>query len=156
MHGTAKKHFLFECAEIVSMIIRYYEAPDVKWLVDKMVADLHFTHINPDCVYCFRSEGSKSRRTVARIHSLEKLWQKALKTAPRYLLEVIGERYDKLSKTNQEKVLIHELLHIPEGFSGGFKPHKGYIDEKTINRLHTSTHAREHLQSEAQPQEFSP
>ncbi|UCB61177.1 MAG: metallopeptidase [Candidatus Bathyarchaeota archaeon] len=118
------------------MVIRYYTAPDVKRLVDKMVADLHFTHINPDCVYCFRSEGSKSRRTVARIHSLEKLWQKALKTAPRYLIEVIGERYDKLSQANQEKVLIHELLHIPKGFSGGFKPHKGYIDEKTINRLH--------------------
>ena len=118
------------------MRIRYYEAPDIKQLVTTIIAELDFTHINPKHIYCYRSRGSKSKRTVARIHSLEKLWQRALKTHPRYLIEVIVERYDKLDQADKEKVLIHELLHIPRGFSGGFRPHKGYINKKTINKLH--------------------
>jgi len=118
------------------MGIKYYEASDVKQLVNTIITELGLTHINSQHVYCFRSKGSKSKRIIARIHSLEKLWQKALKTHPRYLIEVIAERYDKLSQTNQEKVLIHELLHIPKGFSGGFRPHKGYINNKTINKLY--------------------
>jgi predicted metallopeptidase len=41
-----------------------------------------------------------------------------------------------LSEAEKEKTLIHELLHIPHGFSGGFRPHKGYIDKKTVELLH--------------------
>jgi len=118
------------------MPIRYYEAPDIKAQVDKIVAQLGFTHVEPNRLYCYRSKGSKSRRTVARIHSLGKLWQIALKTQAGYLIEVISERYDKLSQEEKERVLIHELLHIPKGFSGGFKPHKGNINKRTIDKLH--------------------
>lgn len=118
------------------MPIRYYEAPEIKAQVNKIVAQLGFTHVEPDRLYCYRSKGSKSRRTVARIHSLGKLWQIALKTKAGYLIEVISERYDRLSQEEKEKVLIHELLHIPKGFSGGFKPHKGNINKKTIDKLH--------------------
>lgn len=120
------------------MGIKYYEASDVKQLVDTIITELRLTHIDPKHIYCFKSRGSKSKRTIARIHSLEKLWQKALKTHPRYLIEVIAERYDKLSQTDREKVLIHELLHIPKGFSGGFRPHKGYINKKKIDQLHAA------------------
>lgn len=118
------------------MPIRYYEAPDVKSQVDIIVAQLGFRHIEPSRLYCYRSKGSKSRHTVARIHSLGKLWQIALKSQAGYLIEVINERYDKLSQEEKEKVLIHELLHIPKGFSGGFKPHKGNITPKKIDKLH--------------------
>jgi len=118
------------------MGIEYYEAPDVEHLVNMIIVELGLTYINPKYVYCFRSRGSKSKRIVARIHSLEKLWQKALQAHPRYLIEVIAERYDKLDQAGQEKVLIHELLHIPMGFSGGFRPHKGYINRKIIDKLH--------------------
>jgi predicted metallopeptidase len=129
------------------MGIKYYEAPDVKQLADTIITELRLTHINPQHIYCFRSRGSKSKRTIARIHSLEKLWQKALKTHPRYLIEVIAERYDKLSQTDREKVLIHELLHIPHGFSGGFRPHKGYINKKKIDQLHATFKQRRFPQS---------
>jgi len=118
------------------MKIRYYEAPDVKELVELIVSELGFNHIELKGVYCFRSAGSKSRRTIARIHSLGKLWQKALGTQPSYLIEVISERYDRLNREEKEKVLIHELLHIPQGFSGGFRPHKGHITRKKIESLH--------------------
>jgi predicted metallopeptidase len=73
---------------------------------------------------------------VARIHSLGKVWQKALNTRAGYLIEVISERYDKMSQQERERVIIHELLHIPAGFSGGFRPHKGYINKRILDKLH--------------------
>ncbi len=127
------------------MGIKYFEAPDVKQLVDMVIRELGFTHVDSEHVYCFRSRGSRSRRTVARVHGLEKLWQLAMKTQPGYLIEVIGERFDRLSKADKERVIIHELLHIPRGFSGGFRPHKGYINKKTIDRLHETFKRRRTL-----------
>ena len=118
------------------MKIRYVEAPDIQQLVGRIVAELDFNHVNLNGVHCFRSFGSKSKRTVARVHALGKLWQKALRTHPNYIIEVISERYDSLSQTEKEKILIHELLHIPKGFSGGFRPHKGYITRKKIDNLY--------------------
>ena len=118
------------------MKIRYAEAPDIKQLVERIVAELDFNHINLGEVHCFRSFGSKSKRTLARVHALGKLWQKALGTRPNYIIEVISERYDSLSQTEKEKILIHELLHIPKGFAGGFRPHKGYITRKRIDNLY--------------------
>ena len=118
------------------MPIKYSEAPDVKDLVERIVAQLSFHHINLNGMYCYRSVNSKSKRTVARIHNLSKLWQRALDKPANYLIEVISERYDKMSQEEKEKVIIHELLHIPKGFSGGFRPHKGYITMRKIEALH--------------------
>ncbi len=118
------------------MPIRYIEAYDVKELVERIVAKLDFTHIDLNGIYCFRSTGSKSKRTIARIHSLGKLWQKALNKHSSYLIEVISERYDKLSREQKEKVIIHELLHIPKGFAGGFRPHRRHITKRKIESLH--------------------
>ena len=118
------------------MPIKYSEAPDVKDLVERIVAQLSFHHINLNGMYCYRSVNSRSKRTVARIHNLSKLWQRALDKPANYLIEVISERYDKLSQEEKEKVIIHELLHIPKGFSGGFRPHKGYITMRKIEALH--------------------
>ena len=118
------------------MPISYSEAPDVKELVVRIVAQLGFDHVNVNGIHCYRSINSKSRRTVARIHNLSKVWQRALDKPANYLIEVISERYDKLSQEDKEKVVIHELLHIPKGFSGGFRPHRGYITSRKIDALH--------------------
>ena len=118
------------------MPIKYSEAPDVKGMVERIVAQLSFHHINLNGIYCYRSTRSRSKRTVARIHNLSKLWQRALDKPANYLIEVISERYDNLSQEDKEKVIIHELLHIPKGFSGGFRPHKGYITMRKIDALH--------------------
>jgi predicted metallopeptidase len=64
------------------------------------------------------------------------MWQEALVRPPAYVIEVISERYDRLSEEEKEKTVIHELLHIPKGFSGGFRPHRGYISRKRVERLH--------------------
>ncbi|MGQ9565580.1 MAG: putative metallopeptidase [Candidatus Bathyarchaeales archaeon] len=118
------------------MPIEYFDAPDVKALVVEIVAKLGFRHVDVDRVFCFRSRGSRSRRVVARIHSLGKVWQKALNTRAGYLIEVISERYDRLTQSDKERVLIHEILHIPAGFSGGFRPHRGYINKRILDKLH--------------------
>ncbi|MCS7120200.1 MAG: putative metallopeptidase [Nitrososphaerota archaeon] len=118
------------------MTIRYRDAPDVKMLVNEIIESLGFFHIVPQFVHCVRSTGSNSTRTIARIHGLGRLWQEVLNCPPAYVIEVISERFDNLSQDEKEKTLIHELLHIPKNFTGGFRPHKGYISRKTIEVLH--------------------
>jgi predicted metallopeptidase len=129
------------------LTLEYMEALDVKRLVDEIVESLDLFHVVPQFVYCCRSRGSKSTRIIARIHGLGRIWQEALRRPPVYVIEVISERYDKLSDEEKEKTVIHELLHIPKGFSGGFRPHKGYIDKKRVERLHRTLLKRRSLNS---------
>ena len=118
------------------LTIKYTEALDVKALLDEIMDRLDLFHIVPQFVYCYRSTGSASEHTIARIHGLGRIWQEALRRPPTYVIEVLSERYDELNQTDKERTLIHELLHIPKGFSGGFRPHKGYISKKRVDELH--------------------
>jgi len=120
----------------VNMQMKYEEASDVKKLVDEITEALDLFHIVPQFVFCVRSIGSESQRTIARIHGLGKIWQEILNLPSAYIIEVISERYDKLSQIEKEKTVIHELLHIPKGFSGGFRPHRGYVEKRTVELLH--------------------
>ena len=119
------------------MPIKYFSAPEIKKQVDAIASDLDFYHIVPQFVFCVRSKGSKAKRIIARIHGLSKIWQEVLNIPTAYTIEVISENYDRMSKEDKEKTLIHELLHIPGGFSGGFRPHKGYVERKTVELLYT-------------------
>ena len=118
------------------MPIQYFEAPDVKLLADEVICRLEFFHVVPQSVYCYRSKGSKSRRIIARIHGFGKIWQRALGLPPAYVIEVLSERYDKLSQEDKEKTVIHELMHIPRGFKGGFRPHKGYVSREQVEKMY--------------------
>ena len=118
------------------MPIKYSPAPEIKKQVDAIASDLDFFHIVPQFVFCVRSKGSKARRTIARIHGLGKIWQEVLNIPTAYTIEVVSEIYDKMSEEEKEKTLIHELLHIPGGFSGGFRPHKGYVERHTVEILY--------------------
>ena len=118
------------------MKIDYEAAPDVQELVNEIALRLNFGHVNRSRVRCMRSRGSKSRRTIARIYGLSKIWQKALKMDASYVIEVISERYDRLDQEGREKIVIHELLHIPFGFGGGFRGHSGWISDRKVDRLH--------------------
>ena len=117
------------------MPIKYYSAPDIKKQVDEIASYLDFFHIVPQFVFCVRSKGSKAKRTIARIHGLSRIWQTVLNSPPSYTIEVVSEIFDNMSEEEKQKTLIHELLHIPGGFSGGFRPHKGYVERKTVERL---------------------
>lgn len=122
--------------------MRYAEAPDVKQKVEEIVAELGMAHIPTERVYCYRSWGTKSRRLIARIHGLERMWQIALDQPPVYAIEVISEKYDRLPLEEQEKTVIHELLHIPHGFKGGFRPHKGYVTRGRVQQLYQALHEK--------------
>jgi len=118
------------------MSIKYFPAPEIKKQVDEIASDLDFFHIVPQFVFCVRSKGSKAKRIIARIHGLSKIWQEMLNIPTAYTIEIISENYDRMPKEDKEKTLIHELLHIPGGFSGGFRPHKGYVERKTVELLY--------------------
>lgn len=112
-------------------------APDIQKQIISLANKLSLTHISPKRVFCFRSYGSKSR-AKARIWSLPRIWQKALKTEPGYCVEVISEKFDRLSEKEQHSILIHELLHIPKTFSGSLLPHRnrrGKWLEREVKRL---------------------
>ena len=86
-------------------------------------------------VACFRSFGSSSTNTIARCHALSTIWQKTLNTKAHYIIEVLSEKYDKLSEDEKDKTLIHELMHVPKSFGGGFR-HHDYVCDKNVTKLH--------------------
>jgi len=113
-------------------------APELKSELNRIVDRLGFSHIKVKNIVIFRSFGSKSR-AIARIWSLPKIWQIALKTEAHYCLEFVSEKFDRLSPSEKEKVFIHELLHVPKNFSGALLPHRHRgrkIDRRTVDRLH--------------------
>lgn len=85
-----------------------------------------------------RGTGSTSR-AIARIWSLPRPWQLTLKVKPQYIIEVIAERFDNLSFQDQDRTLLHELMHIPKTFSGALVSHRGRfhrINNKTVESLY--------------------
>lgn len=117
-------------------MIYYERAPDVEERAKKIIEVLHLEHVDQSRIHFFRSKGSKARRVQARIHGLGRIWFGALNISPNYVIEVISEEFDKLGDVEREKVIIHELMHIPRGFSGGFVPHRGKINRKSVDALH--------------------
>lgn len=120
--------------------VAWHKAPDIKKRVNYLIEVLKFTWVEPKRIYCFRSFNSKSK-AFARIWGLSKVWQKALKKKPSYIIEVLSEKFDRLPRKEQEKVLIHELAHIPKNFSGSLLPHlrtrgKRNFQQKVKNLFH--------------------
>ena len=111
----------------------YKKAPDVKVRALKLINSLHLEYIQPKRLFFYRSEGSKAR-AYARAWGLPKLWQNALEIEPAYIIEVLSKHFDKLSEKEKDKVILHELTHIPHNFSGALVPHtrrrKGSFKDK--------------------------
>jgi len=101
--------------------------------MDEIIDILRFDHVKPGNVYCVRSRGSQSRRIIARIHGLGRIWQLAMSIEATYIIEVISEQFDPLSRDGQDRVLVHELLHIPHGFQGGFRHHKNFVTRENVD-----------------------
>ena len=118
------------------MPFHYERAPDVAEVVSLIIEKLDFTHIPKHRVYCYRSYGSQARNVIARIHSLPKIWQQALSEPAYYAVEVLSEQYDSLSEDEKKKTLIHELLHIPNSFGGGFRHHKNWVTRRRVEALY--------------------
>jgi predicted metallopeptidase len=115
--------------------MNYQKAPDLDERVFEIVQKLRMEHVKLPRVVCIRSRGSKSRRTLARCHVLPKIIQEALGIKAYYIIEAISENFDWLPKEEQTKVLIHELMHIPKTFGGGFKFHN-YVNRREVERMY--------------------
>lgn len=102
--------------------VEWQEAPDIKKRVSTIVSTIDVDWIKKERIFYFRSKNSKTR-AYARIWGLSRIFQMALDIEPAYVLEVISEKFDKLRKKDQDKVLLHELAHIPKTFSGSLLPH---------------------------------
>ncbi len=61
--------------------------------------------------------------------------QKAIGVSAFYALEFLSERFDKLDEEEKTKTIIHELMHIPKTFGGGFK-HHDFVCEKNVDRFY--------------------
>ena len=116
--------------------MKYEFASDLQKIAEEISTSL-FPHIKIDRMRCFRSYGSSSRCTIARCHALGKLMQKTIGINAVYSLEFLSEKFDRLDYEEQLKVIIHELMHIPKTFGGGFK-HHNHVTEKNVNKFYMS------------------
>jgi len=117
-------------------MIRYELAEDIGARISNILRTLEMNHIDKSRVACVRSKGSTGKRVIARCHGLSRIMQLALNQRPHYVIEVVSERFDKLSKEEQTKVLIHELMHIPHSFGGGFRTHRPYVTQRKVERMY--------------------
>ena len=114
--------------------IRYEIADDIQARFADIVRTLDLRHIDLDKVVCLRSFGSSARRVIARCHGMSKVLQIALGIKAFYVLEFISERFDGLSENDQEETIIHELMHIPKNFGGGFRFHD-HVTAKNVKGM---------------------
>src|SRR3989344_2208507 len=103
--------------------MNWEHAKDVTKDLKDILSKISMPHVDMKRVIAFRSFGSSSRAR-ARIWSFPKIWQQALNLPAHYVLEVLSEKYDRLSHDDRKRVLIHELLNIPKNFSGSLRPPK--------------------------------
>jgi predicted metallopeptidase len=117
------------------MPIKYEIAEDIMKRLYDIAKKIGMEHVKFSGVYAVRSIGSQSRGTLARCHALGKIWQKCLNIKAVYIIEIIEERFKKMPREEQDKTLIHELMHIPKSFGGGFK-HHNIVNSKNVEKLY--------------------
>jgi len=104
--------------------MKYELAKDVSKQVKILVNSLSLNYIKTKNIHCIRSFDAKTR-AYARIWGMAKLFSEVAGLEPHYIIEVVSNRYDKLTEREKMKTLIHELLHIPKTFSGALLSHRG-------------------------------
>lgn len=130
-----KSHFA------IKDMIKYYRAPDIEQRARNIIDGLEMKHIDPQRVVFIRSRGSAAQRTIARCHAMPRIMQTALGLDAHYIIEVIAEHFDKMPQDEQTKTLIHELLHIPAAFGGGFKFHN-VVNRHNVDHMYRKLVAR--------------
>lgn len=126
--------------------MHYQDDMEIQCIAKDVIAKLGMTHIDQSKLVILRSRGSKSKRTIARIHGLPKIMQAAMKTKALYVIEIISENFDSLSGDEKVKTIIHELMHIPHGFGGGFRNHGNYVTRRNVDEAFKTYVSRTELQ----------
>lgn len=114
--------------------MKYSKASDIEIQVKEISHILELPH-DISRVLCIRSTGSKSRRTIARCHSISRAVQTGLGIDAHYVIEVLSENFDKLPEDEKARTLIHELMHIPKAFGGGFKGHR-VVNRRAVEKMY--------------------
>lgn len=116
--------------------VSYCRDPNLENHVQRIVQTLGMHHIDVSRVAVVRSTGTRSRRVLARVHGLSRIFQDALGLRAHYVIEILSENFDGLSQEEKVKTLIHELMHIPRSFAGGFRHHRPYVNRRQVERAY--------------------
>ncbi|MEM3952810.1 MAG: putative metallopeptidase [Nitrososphaerota archaeon] len=101
------------------MKVKYSPAPDLEERIKKIVKILNLSYIDPE-----------------RVHGVSRAFLVGVGIKPHYVVEFVSENFDKLPEDEKDKVLIHELLHIPKTFSGGLLSHRRANIEREVKILY--------------------
>lgn len=118
--------------------VQWEPAPDLHRRLGEIARALGFDHVDISRVHAVRASGSRAN-AWARIWGLPTLWQQALGVEPSYVIEAIEPDFSSLPVEHQDRVLIHELLHIPKTFSGAVRPERSpylRINPRTVERYY--------------------
>jgi predicted metallopeptidase len=118
--------------------MRYRAAVDIANRLRRVVQVLSLRYIDVRRVRCVRVFGSRAN-ALARIWGLPPVFQGALRLTPHYVIEFMVPAFDRLPREEQDRTIIHELLHIPKTFSGGIRPERSpslSINRRTVERYY--------------------
>lgn len=118
--------------------MQWTPASDVHARLRRIARALELAHVDAARIRCVRVSGSRAN-ALARIWGLPQVFQDALALGPHYVIEFMVPSFDRLSRQEQDRVIIHELLHIPRTFSGGIRPERSpslHINNRTVERYY--------------------
>ncbi len=118
--------------------MHWQPAGDLHRRLDRIIRAVGLTHVDPKRVRCVRVYGSRAN-ALARIWGLPPIFQDSLQLNARYVIEFMTPSFDELPPDEQDRVIIHELLHIPRTFSGGIRPERSpslTINNRTVERYY--------------------
>ncbi|TMI77322.1 MAG: metallopeptidase [Bacillati bacterium ANGP1] len=122
--------------------MQWRSASDLFDRLRRMVRALDLNYVDVRRIRCVRVTGSRAN-ALARIWGLPPVFQDALRLRPHYVIEFMVPAFDRLPREEQDRVIIHELLHIPRTFSGGIRPERS--PSMSINRHTVERYYRQYL-----------
>src|SRR2546425_4678690 len=103
--------------------MQWRPARDIFSRLRRILRALDLAYIDAGRIHCVRVWGSRAN-ALARIWGLPPIFQEALRLRAHYVIEFMVPTFDRLPREEQDRVIIHELLHIPRSFSGGIRPER--------------------------------
>ncbi|MDT7876937.1 MAG: putative metallopeptidase [Candidatus Caldarchaeales archaeon] len=116
-------------------MVRYVRDRSLEEYVRRLGEEAGLRHIDYSRVRCVRSFGSRSRSVAARIHAASRALYTGLGIRPVYVIEFVSEVFEKLTRRERDRVVLHELLHIPASMGGGLVGHGALDFEEEVERL---------------------
>ncbi len=118
--------------------MQWRPARDIFSRLRRILRALDLAYIDAHRIHCVRVWGSRAN-ALARIWGLPPIFQEALRLRAHYVIEFMVPTFDRLPREEQDRVIIHELLHIPRSFSGGIRPERSpslSINTRTVERYY--------------------